>query len=586
MKRFASEGTKQLSKDSRIGLKDIRTPGQLRTQRPSPNGEMQPAKQKNEFLYSAGAYNPVHALENSLKIGSVQDIFKIYKNLNQAGIGSLKELPVEEYKKLLKRIASGHFGYLGGENMAKFALQIRDDLIKSGRECDIEIEEYVIRSIGYISISRAPGLIKHFTKIIDLNKNREISELLPLYSALVEIMCKLECFEFCEELVLKLQGKKLNLNYLYLQLVRGYINAGKIEQAELIYQKSRKEGYEDLPEFKLALMNGHAAKGNLPETRKLFDQIPSTLPIYDNLKHTAMINCHAVRQVPDEALTQYKQMREQGVQVKPLVYEHMIKANMSNSTAATRWFYKPEGISHINPSMGMFGGLIKSFIISGNSLAGWRTLKEALSSFKKSRSKSGRFHLPLSNTLPIVNDLKEKSTTYLRGMVIHAPIGRKARPELFTKLMFAAIENNDPDLVLRFYQEYTVKTGCAVGKIPYKSHLYAIKALVMQNKLDEAREIFDNVIDESFGLEVDTYDVVFKGYAAAGEKQKFEELYQDFKKHNLKDTILTFEARLAFGQGADEVVKAGLVANKEFPLVLDVLQKQGLVGAEYFPLTK
>jgi pentatricopeptide repeat protein len=571
IRRFTTQ-TRQIS------LKDARKAGNLRLVKTSELGEIQPVKDRKEFLYQKGKFNPVYAFENSLKIGTVKEIYSIYSNVKASN--SLGQISENDYKKLLKRISLGHFGYLGAEQAAKFALHLREDFVKSGRVPDIEFEASVVKSFQFVTIDKLPQIVVFIRNVIEQNKGLKAEGLMPLYNAFFCLLTKLKCFEVADAMLEIFAHKEMKLDEFYLALCDAHSANGNMEKAQEMYSKAILSGSDNTSLLKCALIKGYAAKGDISMTRKLFNQITENQ--YGSVKHSALIKCHAQRGLPAEALKAYKQMRLLGIETKPQVYEDMIRANGNDSTAANRWFYKTEGISHMNPSMGMYGALIESFLNNGDSLTAWKLLKASLNALKESKSKSSQIALPECIILPLAKDLVGKDCEYLGDRIKFAPIAPSLRPEVLTKLMGAALLEsvNEPDLTLMLYNEFTANKGCCTANHPgYVAHLYAMQAYVLKKDLDSALKLFNRVIDSSFDHEIASFDALLTGYAISKDQRGFNTLYNEFKNQKLQPTVFTFEAILSFTPKnewpriAKEIQDLGIITNKKLsPLVFECLK--------------
>ena len=607
----------------RLSLADIRTsirpalqPRSLRViRKPAPastetsssisTAPFDPVVDKKDFLYAKdGSFNPEYGFMNALEIGSPLDIYKTYTIVQKNGQAAINRIPEKSFIDLLQRCAKGHFGFLKGFTLFKFASQVRADYMARQVDGEVfsaspDIDAMVVECASFIPAESLDRVVQFVASNHPISSST--AKLHPgLYASLIKVLGMGGRIEAAEELYFKLASMQgVDLSLPSLALCKIYCNAGQMSKAEELYNGLKENGISfHTPSYCVALIRGWAKVGDLQQTRKYFNQF--TLKDEQHLRtiaFAALIQCYAVRGLPGDAGFAYKDLRDQGLPASPSIFESMIRSfiPIKDITGANRWFQKIMGAKLLRPSMGMYEALTRAQLAGGESLVAWKTFAKSLTAFKYIRSKSSRVHISFSMAETLVEDVRGKHIDYLRDHMRLAFVPVAHRGEVLAKFMYAALNHSsapaDAKLALSFYNEFYEKDGCASeAGITIMAHINAIKAHGMDGNLKAAQKVFDSIIDTSFDREVEAYNVLIQAYARAGDFVNAEKYLAEFKGHGLKPTVATYESMLLIASAqtdqlekqkeikrlAEEIDSVGCVVSpSSHPLVSSALLDNG-----------
>lgn len=71
-----------------------------------------------------------------------------------------------------------------------------------------------------------------------------------------------------------------------------------------------------------------------------------------------------------------------------------------------------------------------------------------------------------------------------------------------------------------------------------------INNFLQKNKLSEAQELFDLMIEKQVEPDAYTYNTLMKGYSAVGNSQRVNELFKDMEERGVKPSIITFNTAI------------------------------------------
>jgi hypothetical protein len=174
-----------------------------------------------------------------------------------------------------------------------------------------------------------------------------------------------------------------------------------------------------------------------------------------------------------------------------------------------------------------------------------------------------RSYVPLAVVRPFVYDLRHTNTAdpsklgdlkhvdYLRDRMNHVEFPEKGRAYIIGRMMTAALTEfkgraADPILALKLYEEYTCENGIAYNcRIPFISHIAAIKAYGLNGDMKSAQILFNRVIDESYDNEQDAFIALIHGYSFNQQRELTLEVFEQIKKEGVELSVSIYESVLA-----------------------------------------
>ena len=548
---------------------------------------------KKDFLYSKeGNFHPEYGFTNALEIASPIDIYKTYLIAQKNGQATLDKIPEKSFIDLLERCAKGHFGFLKGYTLFKFATQVRSDYLARGISSSPLIDSLVIECASFIPADSLDSVVRFVAASNPAASNDPTK--IAIYNSLIKVFGASGRIEAAEKLYLKLALANLDLTLPSLALCKVYCQEGLMEKAEELFYGLEKNGIpiSNKSSYLVALIRGWAKLGNIQQTRKYFNQFGLKDELHlRTIAFAALIQCYANCGLPGDAGFAYKDLRNQGLAASPSIFESMIRSFIPGKdiTGANRWFQKILGAKLLRPSMGMFEALMRAQMAGGENLVAWKTFAKSLSAFKYIRSKSSRVHISFSMAEALVDNIRGKHIDYLRDHMRLAFVPVAHRGEVLAKLMYVSLNHStaapDSKLALTIYNEFHDKNGCAnEAGITIMGHINAMRAYGMEGDVKSTQKIFDSIIDTSFDREVESYNVLIEAYVRAGDKESAQKYLSEFKSHGLEPTVSTFESMIALVQEDKEEVKrlakeidsnGCVISPKSHPLIAKALTENG-----------
>jgi pentatricopeptide repeat protein len=206
---------------------------------------------------------------------------------------------------------------------------------------------------------------------------------------------------------------------------------------------------------------------------------------------------------------------------------------------------------------------VEAYIERCDTVCAWKTLVEASVVYSWTSTVNKRSYVPLSVVRPFIYDLRHKNTAdpsrlgdlkhidYLRDRMNHVEFPEKGRGYIIGRMMTAALtefkgRTADPTLALKLYEEYTSENGAAYNcRIPFISHIAAIKSYGLNGDMKSAQILFNRVIDESYDNELDAFIALIHGYSLNQQRERTLEVFEQMKKEGVELSVSIYEAVLA-----------------------------------------
>lgn len=453
----------------------------------------------------------VFGFENSLRIGTPRQIYNSYIGLQDDQLALVKKSDLVDF---LWKMSAGHFGHVSGSKLVEMAQKCRKTWVATNEPCP-EIDSLVLKSFRYTHSNRIPDAIFLANGFVS---GRDEPHNGMVMNSLLSILGSLGRPEAAKELYSRMKTKGLLNEDTQLALLEIYSSTGNLAIAQTLFDQMTSQNEKAI----LALMSGYAAAGQMTMVSKFVNMVPKDASkIVLSRAKTCLIQAYAERGLPGDALATYREMRDQGLTVDPKGYQFMIMSHLAqqNIRGALKWFYKKENVPGWKPSVGMYAALVKVYLSAGDSIAAWKTVKEALGS-------KPRVHVPSDLVRDLCLDLKGKPIDYLRDRIQLAGFSDRMKSAVFQKLMQVAVEEKQPDLCVALYSEYHLTGGVAQDLfVPFRSHLSAMKAHGILGDMKSSESVFKVIMDEPQPPEADALDHLLDGYSLAKDKKKVQSIY-------------------------------------------------------------
>lgn len=310
-----------------------------------------------EQIEQKGA-NPRFVLENALQIGTPREIIQAYDALRSQP-DEMSKLSHEYVHRFLKRLAIGHFMYLGEQAYSQVAVTVRNDYQKNSGEkfSDPELDALVIKCFKFSHPERVDEAIRLGISFL---KTCPEDGKVKIYNAILNLLGNLDLIDAAKELFTRMMNAGIDLTGTFDAMCQAYAKNGQLEEAEKMYEMMKSQDLNPSLWSVLELLDGYALKGDITKANKYFSLIPAeNYPLIRAKGYAGLIRVYSERGLPGDALKAYRRGRSEGINLPASCYEHLIRAHLQNKdiTASVRWFYKKENVANFMPSMGMYAAL-------------------------------------------------------------------------------------------------------------------------------------------------------------------------------------------------------------------------------------
>ncbi|KAH6579271.1 hypothetical protein BASA61_010354 [Batrachochytrium salamandrivorans] len=540
----------------------------------------------------------VRALENSLKAGTDAQLISAYDAVRQLGADALSKISHRVYLAILERVvmtqtSGAFFGNVPGTLLADIAFRIRQDYLKSGHQSQIEMDLLVLHAARYAAATDLDKSILICRRVIDdyiLGKKAEspanladktgsasadpslVETNVPVTAVLnadicnelVAVFAMAKQPEICKKLIARMLSVGIQPQIAtFCQLLIAYCTIGDMDTAESLSDQIFEHG--DPIHAKIVreqLLAGFSKAGNITKTQKYFDQISQSIQPHTTSTYNSRMRVYCERGLPGDAFRIYREMRRDHIEANSETFTNLINVygRAKNITAASRLYYKMEGVLGFKPSPEMQTAVLEAYLTAGDSLLAWRMVRHIVSPHghvAKSQklpnpdrdakiSGGPKLLLPTGMFSALAKDLSGKHIDYLRNRVDLSKIPIRARGAVLAKLMQAALVTDhhgprDAKLVMALYSEFTEEKGCCVlSSPPPLAHVCAIEALGVLGQTEEAIQLFETTLDDTCvtGTVSLAYSALFSALGHASDRKMAHQVATKHLAHARRDGVV------------------------------------------------
>ncbi|KAH6570628.1 hypothetical protein BASA60_007608 [Batrachochytrium salamandrivorans] len=491
----------------------------------------------------------VRALENSLKAGTDAQLISAYDAVRQLGADALSKISHRVYLAILERVVMTQ---TSGAFFGNVPRRVIDDYIL-GKKAESPVN--LADKTG--SASADPSLAETNVPVTAVLNADICNELVAVFA-----MAKQP--EICKKLIARMLSVGIQPQIAtFCQLLIAYCTIGDMDTAESLSDQIFEHG--DPIHAKIVreqLLAGFSKAGNITKTQKYFDQISQSIQPHTTSTYNSRMRVYCERGLPGDAFRIYREMRRDHIEANSETFTNLINVygRAKNITAASRLYYKMEGVLGFKPSPEMQTAVLEAYLTAGDSLLAWRMVRHIVSPHghvAKSQklpnpdrdakiSGGPKLLLPTGMFSALAKDLSGKHIDYLRNRVDLSKIPIRARGAVLAKLMQAALVTDhhgprDAKLVMALYSEFTEEKGCCVlSSPPPLAHVCAIEALGVLGQTEEAIQLFETTLDDTCvtGTVSLAYSALFSALGHASDRKMAHQVATKHLAHARRDGVV------------------------------------------------